>query len=127
MTVYKEATENKYLTGITSLDNIGACLIVTYTDGDAVRTASIDRGSLSVSVCDWLVLGNWGGLCSSYMFHTDDRLFIVQDAERFKSDWEYLYSKNSFKNEKDKERLKELALELDEEDNPIIFIVKLKE
>lgn len=59
---------------------------------------------------------------------TDNKEFVVvEQADMFKACWEQRYSKGKFASEKDREKIHDIYKRTKEDDNPIVYIFKLKE
>ena len=125
-TILTTAMDKNYIRGIETIDNLGDYFLAMYPD-NIIRSILYNRKTNEMKVANWLTLDDWGGLYLTYYAFSDNGDLIIADtAHSFMSSWNDLYSTKSFANAKDKTTFKGIYEKTGEEDNPIVFIYKMK-
>ena len=128
MDIMIESMEKGYIRGVDKINDFGRFFIAVYSD-KSIRKIVFDKiNKTIISIAEVLTLNKWGRLYMWEYALTDKKeLVIVEQADMFKAFWEQRYSKGTFASEKDKEKIYDVYKRTKEDDNPIVYIFKLKE
>lgn len=128
MDIMIESMEKGYIRGVSKINNFGRFFIAEY--GDKTVKSLIynkDNGTIT-AIAEVLTLNKWGRLYLwEYVLTDNKELVVVEQADMFKACWEQRYSKGEFASEKDREKIHDIYKRTKEDDNPIVYIFKLKE
>lgn len=117
---------SKWILGMDCIKESKSYIFFEYGDNGIQKSAMIDKKTFSCETTDRFVLGNWGDLYVSTFEIHNDIFYTMQPAYFFRRSWQEIYSKRSFKNKKDRDKLQKISETIQEEDNPIILKLKFK-
>lgn len=128
MDIMIESIEKGYIRGLDKINDFGRFFIAEYSDNTIKSFIyNKDNGTIT-TIAEVLTLNKWGNLYMwEYVLTDNKELVVVEQADMFKACWEQRYSKGKFASEKDREKIHDIYKRTKEEDNPIVYIFKLKE
>lgn len=123
-----EAMEKGYIDGISKINNFGRFFIAEYGDNSIKSLIYNKDNGIIAAIAEVLTLNKWGNLYLwEYVLTGNKDFVVVEQADMFKACWEQRYSKGKFASEKDREKIYDIYKRTKEDDNPIVYIFKLKE
>jgi hypothetical protein len=126
LTAFPEAINKGYNTGLNTILNLNGYIIGQF-HGNKVYEMVYDKQRDEVSVGDGLVIGDMGSLQILDMGSTaNNELVAVYETIMLKSLWEHRMSKKEFANPTLKEAMRQTIESSEDDDNPILVILKLK-
>lgn len=124
MTLMERSTD--YILGMNNIKNSDKYIFFEYTDRGLNKNVVIDKTTLAAETTERFVLEKWGDLYISGFEIWNNSFYLVQSAYFFRRSWNAIYSNKSFVCNKDRQAFKSLYDELNDDDNPVIFKLRMK-
>lgn len=115
-----------YILGMDFIKNSDKHIFFEYGDGATHKNAILNRETGFAETTERFILEKWGSLYISNFEIRNNDFYVIQPAYFFKKSWNAIYEKENFKISNHKRLFEKLDNMLCEDDNPIIFIFRLK-